>query len=423
MDIQSFTLPYERPSPFDPPAAYAELRRAGPVVRTITGSGAPAWVVIGAETSQQVLADKRFGIVQPGLPADAESLLCDGEDHARLRRVISRGFSARTLENLRPKIERLAEEFVADMKAAGPPADLVSCLSLPLTLGVITEILGVPVDDRARFYKWAEAVSVLIADADGYAETWDELIEFLGGLVAAKRADPGDDLLSALVAVRDSSDGRLNERELLLAAAALLSGGQLTTANSLTIGVIKLIQAGGLDRITSDTAVAAAVEEILRHQAGISGEAFPRWALADVELAGTRVAAGDMVIVRLEAANRDPTRFPDPDRFDPSRSPSPHLRFGHGSHRCIGAAVARMELTAAITALANHLPGLSMTCRPDEVRWTDHPLDSGPAALPVTWCSDPGPADAGAADAGAADAGAADAGAAGNCRSNGLVSK
>ena len=386
MDIQSFTLPFERRSPYHPPADYAELRRESPVVRTITASGEPAWVVIGADIAQQVLSDRRFGVAKPGVPTDKESLLCDGDAHARLRRVISRGFGARAMESLRPRVDEMADRFVVELFEAGPLADLVSKLARPLTLAVITEMLGVPVDDRARFYKWAEAVSVLIAETDaGYVETWMELAGFLGELIVAKRANPGDDLLSALVAVRDADDGTLNDRELLLAAAALLSGGQLTTANALSIGVVKLIQTGGLAGFAGGEGVAVAVEEMLRHQAGISGEAFPRWAQTDLELAGQCVAAGDMVIVRLEAANRDPARFPDPDRFDPGRAPVPHLKFGHGPHRCIGAAVARMELAAAITALANRVPELAMTCHPDEISWTDHPLDSGPAAVPVTW--------------------------------------
>ncbi|WP_211769388.1 cytochrome P450 [Kutzneria sp. CA-103260] len=378
-------MPFDRPSPLDPPAAYTELRLDSPVVRTITASGQPAWVVIGADAAQRVLSDRRFGILRPGASADTESLLCDGDDHARLRRVISRGLSARALDGLRLRVEHLASEFVSDVKRGGPPADLVASLSRPLTLAVITEMLGVPVDDRERFYTWAEAVSVLIADPERHAATWDEIIEFLSGLVTAKRANPGDDLLSALVAVRDSDDDRLNDRELLLAAASLLSGGQLTTANSLSIGVIKLIQAGGLGGLGDHQAVASAVEEILRHQAGISGEAFPRWAHEDLQLAGHTIAAGDMVIVRIEAANRDPARFPDPDRFDPARVPKPHLRFGHGPHRCVGAAVARMEIAAAVAALANQMPGLAMTSTSEDIPWTDHPLDSGPATLLVAW--------------------------------------
>jgi cytochrome P450 len=387
MDTQSFTLPYDRPSPFDPPSAFAELRRASPVIRTVTGAGSPAWVVIAAQEAQRVLSDRRFAITPEGTEVDYESLLCDGEQHARLRRVISRGLGQRTLASLRPRVARLAREFVTEMRESGPPSDLVGNLSRPLTLAVITELLGVPVDDRERFYKWADTVSVVIAeDMQGWGQAWGELVEFLGHLIEAKRTDPGEDLLSALVAVRDADDGRLNDRELVLAAASLLSGGQLTTVNALTIGVVKLVRfGGGLAGLRDERRVEPAVDEILRHQVGISGEAFPRWAREDVQLGGQHITAGDMVIVRLEAANRDPAVFSDPDRFDITRTPNPHLKFGYGPHRCIGAAVARMELSAGITELAEQLPGLALAGSLDEIPWTDHPLDSGPATVLVTW--------------------------------------
>ncbi|MGH3564917.1 MAG: cytochrome P450 [Pseudonocardia sp.] len=386
MDILSFTVPFDRPTPYDPPTAYAAaLRRGTPVIRTTTAAGTQAWVVIGADAVQQVLSDRRFGINQPGTPVDGESLRCDGEEHARLRRVISRGLRARTLESLRSRFDGMAAEFVSEIRRAGPPAELVTGLSRPLTLAMITELLGVPVSDRAKFHRWAEATSMSAADAESYAETWVELFGFLGDLIAAKRVEPEPDLLSDLIAVCDTGDGQLNDRELVLAAVSLLAGGQLTTANALSIGVIKLLRAGGLGSLRDGQAVAVAVEEVLRHQVGISGEALPRWALADVDLGGRCVSKGDMVIVRLEAANRDPARFDDPDRFDPRRIPNPHLKFGHGPHRCIGAALARMVLVAAVTALADQLPDLALTCSPDEIPWTDHPLDSGPAALPVAW--------------------------------------
>src|SRR5205807_4588943 len=141
--------------------------------------------------------------------------------------------------------------------------------------------------------------------------------------------------------------------------AALLAGGQLTSANALSIGVVKLLTTGGLRGLADETAAGAAAEEILRHQAGVSGEPYPRWALSDVDIAGHGINAGDMVIVRLEAANRDPARFADPHRFDRTRDPNRHLRFGYGPHRCVGAAIARAQLVAAITALATRLPGLA----------------------------------------------------------------
>ena len=385
MDIQSFTLLFDRPSPFEPPPDYARLRADGPVLRTITASGVPAWVVIGADTAQQVLSDRRFAITEPGAPVDAESLLSDGPEHARLRRVIAKGLDSRTVAALRARFETAAAGFVADLRRAGPPAELVSGLARPLILDMITELLGVPVDDRAKFYGWAEAASMSPVDAESYAETWMELMGFLSGLIEARRATPGTDLLSGLVAAQTSTEDGLNDRELLLAAVSLLSGGQLTTVNALSIGLIKLLDAGRLAGLDDRAATSVAVEEMLRHQAGISGEAFPRWALQDVEVGGATIAAGDMVIVRFEAANRDPERFPDPDRFDPARPPRPNLRFGHGPHRCIGAAMARAVLVAAVGALATQLPGLRLVGRPQDIPWTDNPLDGGPAELPVTW--------------------------------------
>jgi cytochrome P450 len=198
--------------------------------------------------------------------------------------------------------------------------------------------------------------------------------------------EPQEDLLSALVAVRDAQDGRLNDAELLKSAAGLLTGGQVATVNTITTSVMKLLQyMGGLGDLTDERKLELVVEELLRHQAGISGETFPRYARAEVELAGHTIAKGDMVIVRLEGANRDPAVFTDPNRFDPTRTPNPHLRFGYGPHRCVGAAVARMTIAAALRALATQLPTLAMTVPMDEVPWTGLPLDNGPAELIVTW--------------------------------------
>lgn len=387
MELLNFELPYDRPSPLEPPPAYADLRKDSPVIRTQTGAGTPAWLIIGPKEAQSVLSDRRFAITREGDPPDVESLLNDGENHARLRRVMAHGFSARMMNSLKPKVDRIAEELVEQMRAAGPPANLMELVAHPMVLGVITQMLGVPVEDRERFYKWAIAVSVVIIDEEqGLAQGWAELLEFLSALVQSKREQPQDDLLSTLVAVRDSEDGRLNDTELLKTAAGLLTGGQLTTVNAITIGVMKLIEmGGGLAGLTDEHKLELAVEEIFRHQAGISGETFPRYARADVEIAGHHIAEGDMVIVRLEGVNRDPALFSDPDKFDPTRSPNPHMRFGYGPHRCVGAAIARLTVTAAIRALANQLPTLALTVPLDEVPWTGLPLDNGPSELIVTW--------------------------------------
>lgn len=380
MDLHSLTLPYERPSPYDPPPAFADLRANGPLVHTVDGAGRPVWLVLGADLAQQVLTDTRFEIVGPREHADTDSLLCDGAAHGRLRGPISRGFGVRAIDRLRPRIRELADAHVADLAAAGPPGDLVALVALPLARSVIADLLGVDIADRDRFAAWAQAISTVVAAEDSTAiEGWTDLLAFLGELVAARRERPRADLLSAL------AEEGLSERQLVLAGAALLAGGQLTSANALSIGVVKLLTTGGLRGLAEDSAADAAAEEILRHQAGVSGEPYPRWARSDVDIAGRRIAAGDMVIVRLEAANRDPARFADPDRFDRTREPNRHLRFGHGPHRCVGAAVARTQLVAAITALATRLPGLALACAPEDVPWTGAPFDNGPAALPVTW--------------------------------------
>lgn len=383
MIVESFLPAFERESRFHPPEVYKTLRGEEPVVRTVTEGVQIVWVVLDAEIALQVLSDRRFELPPAGMaPPEMGMLFCDGAEHARLRRSLAHAFSARNLERLRPRVERVAEEHVSQLYAAGSPADLVTALARPFSLAVITEILGVPVHDREQFYLWAEAVSGLTADvvAD-YESAWKELIGFLGKLITAKQADPGDDLLSALIQTQDL----LTEQETVMLGASLMSGGQLTTANALSVCMIKLLQVDGLRGIDGDDAVKNVVEEMLRHQTGVSGEALPRWAQTDVEVAGKSIADGEMVLVSLEATNRDPAWFEDPDRFDPGRERGRHLRFGYGPHRCVGAELARMELTAAVRSLAARIPGMTMTCAPEEIPWTGHPLDDGPAALPVTW--------------------------------------
>lgn len=391
--------PFARPGPLEPPPEYARLRAEAPLSRVTMPDGQPAWLVTRHADVALVLSDPRFGVAPPGaaLPGN-DSLFQDGAAHGRLRRLVSRAFTARRVEALRPRVESLAGQYVAEMAAAGPPADLVAALARPLPLTVIAELLGVRVDDRDRFGRWADAALAVVAldeagtgeaggDGGGDAgQAWAQLGGYVTELVAAKRADPGEDLLSALVAVRDRDDGRLSDAELVTMASALLMAGYLTTANAFSIGALELLPAGRLAGLAHrPDRLAAAVEEILRRQSGRSGEAMPRFAHEDIELYGQRIAAGERVLARIEAANRDPERFAVPDRFDPDRSPNPHLAFGHGPHHCLGAALARLELHAALGALAARLPGLRLAQAVEDVAWTGHPLDDGPAALVVTW--------------------------------------
>ena len=399
MLTEPIILPAERPDAFHPPPAYASL---DPIVRARTAEGMPAWLVTDRELVLAILADQRFGIAPPGT-AGIGSLFTDGESHTRLRRLLARTFTARAISALRPRIAKLAEGLVADLVAAGPGADVLAVLARPMSLAVIGDLLGIADADRQRFRTWADAsLGVVTPDllhpgepVPGAQEAWGELAAFVGELIAAKRAREGEDLLSALIAVRDADDGRLGDEELLTTTIALLSAGYLTVANALTIGLVHLLPTGLLPTLTDESAAARAVEEVLRLQTGRSGEAMPRWAHADVDLAGQRITVGELVLVRLEAVNHDPAEFPDPERFgperfDPAREPNRpnrigHCSFGHGVHHCLGAPLARIELAEALRALAEQLPGLRLGCAPEEIVWAGNPLDDGPLAVPVTW--------------------------------------
>lgn len=389
MIAEQIVLPPDRPDAFHPPPAYARL---GPIVRARTTEGMPAWLVTGRELTLTVLADQRFGISPPGM-AGIGSLFTDGDAHTRLRRLLARTFTARAINGLRPRVAKLADGFVADLVAAGSGTDLLPLLARPLPLAVIGDLLGIADADRQRFRTWADAsLGLLTPDLinpgnqePGAEAAWGELSAFIGGLIAAKRAEPADDLLSALIAVRDAEDGRIDDEELLTTMIALLGAGYLTAANALAIGLVHLLPTGQLPALTDESAAARAVEEMLRMQTGRAGEAMPRWATVDLELGGQSIGAGDLVLVKLEAANHDPAEFPEPERFEPAREPNRHLSFGHGAHHCLGARLARIELTEQVRALAEQLPGLRLGCAPEEIVWAGNPLDDGPIAVLVTW--------------------------------------
>jgi cytochrome P450 len=389
MITEPIVLPPDRPDAFHPPPTYAPL---DPVVRAQTAEGAPAWLVTDRALVMSVLADQRFGIAPPGTPG-LGSLFADGEPHARLRRLLARTFTARSINALRPRISLLANEFVADLVKAGSGADVMATLTRPLPLAVIGDLLGVADTDRQRFRTWADAsLGVVTPDlvnqgerAPGAEAAWGELSAFIGELIATKRAAPAEDLLSRLITVRDAGDGRLSDHELVTTMIALLAAGYLTIANALAIGLVHLLPTGALPTLTDEAAATRATEEVLRLQTGRAGEAMPRWAHEDVELGGQRIGKGEMVLPKLEAANHDPAMFTDPERFDATREPNRHLSFGHGAHHCLGAPLARIEIAEALRALAEQLPGLRLGCAPEEIAWAGSPLDDGPIALPVFW--------------------------------------
>ncbi|MBF8187982.1 cytochrome P450 [Nonomuraea sp. K274] len=369
------TLPFDRPDPLTPPPEYARLRASAPVAPVLTPDGRRAWLVTSYETVAAVLSDRRFGLAPPGTDMSGnDTLFQDGEAHARLRRLVSKAFSPRSIAALRPHVERLAGDYVSTLADHGPPADLVTDLAAPLSIRVIGELLGVPTGDRARLRGLADAASAtdfLFADEEDLAtaaQAWNELGAYAGELVAAKRETPSD-------------------AELIAMTTTIVSAGYLSASNAISTGAIRLLAEGRLPALATSTTeqTDTAVQEVLRLQAGRTGEPFPRYAQDDLQLGGVPIAAGDLVLVRLEAAHRDPEHFADPDRFWPERRAGTPLVFGHGMHYCLGAPLAHIEITAALRALARRLPGLRLQGPVEDIEWTTNAVDIGPKAVHTTW--------------------------------------
>lgn len=391
MTDTSHTLPFDRPHPLGLPREYSELRAGEPVAAVTAEDGGPAWLVTSHDAASAVLGDSRFGVTPPGAESgEGATLLTDGEPHARLRTMIGRTFTARRIETLRPRVEAMAADLADSLAQQAGSGDLVDDYAAPLSIGVISELLGVAIEDRKTFRALADAASAAdfaAADSDLEAaqRAWAEFGEFVGGLVVAKRSHPGDDLLSDLINAHDTDAERLNDYELTTLALTIMASGYLTATNAISVGTLILLDEGLFASVASEPDEAnETVEEIVRLQIAVIGEVFPRWAHAEVEIAGITIAEGDRVLVRLGAANRDPARFAEPDAFRPGRAGG-HLAFGRGAHHCLGAALARLEIAVALRALARRLPTLALAGSIHDIEWSRTHADAGPVAVPVTW--------------------------------------
>ncbi|WP_197361253.1 cytochrome P450 family protein, partial [Streptomyces clavuligerus] len=308
----------------------------------------------------------------------------DPPDHTRLRRLIAREFTARRVEQLAPRIERITAELLDALPPTGR-GDLIESLAFPLPITVICELLGVPTKDREVFRSWSSELITPTSEEAGRLAL-DALTPYLDTLVEAKRRDPSDDLLSALVATHDEDGDRLSVPELRGLAYLLLVAGHETTVQ-LIAGAVRalLVDPVRLTAVRADPSLLdAVIEETLRHEGPILTSAG-RFTVAPVEIGGVTVPAGEIVVVGLGAASRDPARFPDPDTFDPARDTRGHLAFGHGIHFCIGAGLARLEARIALEALLNRLPALAADPEGGPPEWLPGLLLRGTRRLPVRW--------------------------------------
>jgi cytochrome P450 len=394
-------IPYPFPAPpslYHPAPEFDQLRREQPVTRVSYPDGSTAWLVTRYEDVRQVLIDPRFSRAaaaasapaQTGLEtAASDSILgMDPPEHTRLRRLVAAAFTARRVEQLRPRVAELVDELLDDVTSRPQPVDLVEHFSLPLPVQVICELLGVPASDRHVFHGWSDRVLSDHSAGPEHAEAaLRELAAYFGGLIAAKRARPADDLTTALIAARDEQD-RLSEHELVTLCFGLLIAGHETTANQINMFLLTLLRyPDQLDKLRAEPElVPQAVEELMRFvQLGDGGATLPRVTTEEVELGGVRIPAGEAVLPVLGAANRDPGQFPEPNRLDLARTLRHHLGFGAGAHHCLGAQLARMELQEALRGLLRRLPGVRVAVPDDQLRFKSGMVVRSLEALPVTW--------------------------------------
>ncbi|MFE3902506.1 cytochrome P450 [Streptomyces sp. NPDC059153] len=391
------TMPTARRSgcPFDPPAELVDAHRHGPISRYTFPGGRPGWLITGYDLVRAVLADQRFSsrkelMLHPTIdygdmeapPAPpGEFLLMDEPQHSRYRKPLMGKFTVRRMRLLTERVAQITTEHLDAMEEAGPSADLVAAFAKPVPAVVICELLGVPYEDRGSFQEQAYSFMDGETSDEDLIAAYTGLQYYLADLVAAKRANPTDDVLSDLTV-----DGDLTDEELRGMALLLLVAGLDTTANMLALGTFALLRnPEQLAALRADPALAdRAVEELLRYLS--VAKTFMRTALEDVEVGGRTIEAGSRVILSYNTANRDPERFTDPHVLDLRRQEGGHLAFGHGIHQCLGQQLARVEMKVAFPALFDRFPTLRLAVPPEEVALRPESADVyGVKSLPVTW--------------------------------------
>ncbi|SDK62704.1 Cytochrome P450 [Nonomuraea maritima] len=402
-DVQQ-TLSYPIPSEaaLEPPEEWGRLRQECPVAKVRLPSGDEATLLTRYDDVKQVLADPRL---TRRLTADDAARLTDsesggvfnsemsnvipdrGEEHLRWRRLVGKWFTAKRMAALRPRMAAMAEQLLDEMVERGQPADLKAGLGFPLPVYVICDMLGVPADDRDRFSRWSDMMLTLTRYTGEEASAAQlEFFTYMSELVAAKRAAPGDDLLSELIKESEGEGEGLSDMQLIVTGVGLLVAGHETTANMIGKMVSMLLddRTRWEELLADPSLVRTAVEEALRFDAN-AGFGLPRYLPEEVEVGDTVLPRGTTVICNMAAANRDDGAFDDADHMDLRRSPNPHLTFGSGAHSCLGQALARTELQVVLEVLLRRLPTLELAVPTGELRQVDGLVVGGLSEVPVRW--------------------------------------
>ncbi|MFI9509629.1 cytochrome P450 [Nocardia sp. NPDC052566] len=390
--IEAIELPITKPAgcPFDPPAGLAEIRERAALTRMTFPDGHHGWLATGHEPARAVMGDPRFSVRyellhDPLHDVDMSQVRApvgdfggiDAPEHTRLRRHLTSKFTVRRMRMLTERVEAICAEYLDAMEKHGGPIDLVAAYATPVPALTICELLGVPYADHEFFQR--EAATML--EPDSFEEidaAWHRLDAYIRELVVAKRAAPTDDVLSELTTTELSDD------ELGGIGTFLLAAGLETTRNMIALGIFALLQhPDQLAALREDPDLTDnTVEELLRYLTIAHTSA--RAALEDVELGGQLIKAGETVAVSMNAANRDPRRFDDPDTLDVRRRATGHMAFGFGVHQCLGQQLARVELRVAIPALLNRFPTLTLAVPAEEVPLRPSNI-YGVQRLPVAW--------------------------------------
>jgi cytochrome P450 PksS len=391
--------PQHRANPFP---LYARLRREAPVSRHMEPDRkVPVWLVTRYKDAVEVLrhprlvkdpraltdeARSRYFRLEELSPLSQHMLSADPPNHTRLRSLVSKVFTPRRVEELRPRIEAICQQLLDTAQPQGS-VDLLDAYAFPVPITVIAELLGVPLEDQHQFREWTGALVNPRGHGgvEGQRKAGMQFITYFQELIARRRGDPRDDLLSGLMAVEEQGD-RLNPLELVAMLFLLLLAGHETTVNLIGNGMWALLKhPEQFERLRADPSlIDSAVEEMLRYASPVE-TSTSRFTVEELELFGQRIPAGELVSASLLSANHDPEQFPEPERFDITREPNRHIAFGFGSHFCLGAPLARLEATLAINALLARLPRLCFATDPATLQWRESALIRGLKQFPVAF--------------------------------------
>lgn len=381
----------------DPYPFYARLRTEAPVCRARLSVWLSAWLVTRYDDAVFVLKDGPFSndfaaqrmrwLPRTLAPLTRHLLHADPPDHIRLRTLVSKAFTPRSVERLEARMQAVCDELLESAASRGR-LEIVREYALRLPLTVIAEMLGIPPEDRRRFDAWTERVvaggSGAVLDMVRAVPTLVQSVRYLRELIARRRAEPRDDMVTALLRAEEAGD-KLSEDEVIGMIALLLLAGFETTMGLIASGTLALLQHPGQQaRFAREPALTdSAIEELLRYTSPLDIGAF-RLAREDVSIAGVTIPKGDVVLAVLGSANRDESRFLNPNTLDLAREPNRHLAFGAGAHFCLGAPLARLEARIALTTLFRLFPRLRLAQPAETVAWRRGLFFRGPKQLRLT---------------------------------------